>query len=135
VKKISVIGFTVFCVLIFSISAQASQYDLKQSTPEVERAISNRQSNYSGLQALKAQGAIGETSRGYVHTLVNSPETQALVESENQNRKVIYETIASQNNLGPSGFSLVETVFGEVQRDKARSGEAVQNAAGEWVRK
>ena len=130
-----VISFVSFSLLSPLTSAQAAQYDLKEMTPEVQQAISSRQNNYSQLQSLKTNGEVGETNRGYVAALTNSPTVQMLVDSENRDRKVIYETIASQNNLGASGFSIIETVFGEVQREKAHAGESVQNASGEWVQK
>jgi uncharacterized protein len=126
-----------FAVLILGplTSAEAARYDLKTMTPAVERAITNRQNRYSDLQALKSQGAVGENSRGYVEALSDAAGVQAVVQAENQDRKVIYQTIAEQNNLGSSGFAVIETIFGEVQREKARPGESIQNPTGEWVKK
>lgn len=130
-----VISLTLFFVLSPLTSVRAAQYDLKEMTPEVQQAITNRQNNYNQLQSLKTSGEVGETNRGYVAALNDSPTVQTLVDSENRDRKVIYETIASQNNLGSSGFSVIESVFGEVQREKARPGEQVQNPNGDWVQK
>ena len=130
-----VISFFIFAVLGSLIPAEAAQYDLKNMTPVVEQAIAGRQSRYDELQSLKTRGDVGENNRGYVEVLNSSVEAQNLVNLENQDRKVIYQTIADQNNLGPSGFAVIETVFGEVQREKARAGESIQNPAGAWIKK
>ena len=128
-------SFITFVIVGSLLSAYAAQYDIKNMTPEVTQAISNRQSRYEELQSSKAAGSVGENNRGYVEVLNGSPEGQSLVSAENNDRRVIYQTIASQNNLGPSDVAIVEGVFGEVQREKARPGESIQNAAGEWVKK
>lgn len=112
-----------------------AQYDIKQMTPEVEQAIQNRQARYAQLQELKAQGAIGENNRGYVEAIGGTPNAAAVASAENGDRTVIYRTIAEQNNLGETGLAIIETVFAEVQHEKARPGDSVQNSTGEWVKK
>ncbi len=62
-------------------------------------------------------------------------ETGVLVLAENRDREVIYQAIADQNQLGPDGLTQVHSVFGEVQRGKARAGEFIQLRTGEWVQK
>jgi uncharacterized protein YdbL (DUF1318 family) len=59
----------------------------------------------------------------------------AIVASENRDRKVIYQAIVDQNNLGAGGMAQVKLVFGDVQREKARSGDLIQLPSGEWVKK
>ncbi|MBI3313925.1 MAG: YdbL family protein [Candidatus Omnitrophica bacterium] len=134
-KIVFVMSLFVFAVSGWVMSAEAAQYDLKTMTPEVTQAISNRQGRYEELQSLKTKGDVGENNHGYVEVLNSASGIQSLVDLENQDRKVIYQTIAEQNNLGPSGFAIIETVFGEVQRDKARAGESIQNPDGAWVKK
>lgn len=120
--------FLVFPGLLFS-----ANYDIKQMTPEIQQALQNRQSRYDALQSLKSQGAIGENNRGLVQALQAS--ANSLVETENQDRQVIYAAIVQQNNLGQAGMTQVQTVFGEVQREKARPGDMIQLPSGEWVKK
>lgn len=126
---------TAVFLLFVSLNAQAAQYDIKQMTPEVSQAIANRQSRYDRIQALKSTGRIGENKSGYIEALDGFAEAQSLAEQENRDRKVIYQTIAEQNNLGAAGFNIIESVFAEVQREKTQPGESMQLPSGEWVKK
>ena len=60
---------------------------------------------------------------------------KAVVMAENADRKFIYKAIVEQNNLGEDALATVEGVFAGVQRDKAASGDKVQDAAGNWSAK
>ena len=122
-------------LLIAASAALAGPYDIKETTPEIQRAISNRQNRYDQLASFKAAGKIGESKRGYVEVVHNASEAKALVQAENADRKVIYQAIVTQNNLGPSGLAKVEGVFAEVQREKAKRGDYIQTASGSWVQK
>jgi len=115
--------------------AEAAHYDLKNMTPAVQNAITERQDRYSELQSLKSSGAVGENNHGYVEVFSGNAGVQSVAAAENRDRKIIYQTIADQNNLGPSGFAVVETIFGEVQRDKAGAGEPIQTPDGTWIKK
>ena len=128
------LGFFLFFLSISFVS-QAAQYDLKEITPEVQQAISSRQSHYNKLQDLKAAKIIGENNKGYVEVRQSSGDADSLASAENQNRKTIYRAIADQNGLGSEGLNVIESVFAEVQRDKARSGDLIQLPSGEWTSK
>lgn len=132
-KKILLPLCSAFLILTASAQAHAAAYDLKEITPEVERALSGRQSRYNQLQELKAQNKIGEGSRGYLKSF--SSEEPSILKAENADRKTIYRAIVDQNGLGASGMAQVEAVFAEVQRDKARPGDRIQLPSGEWSKK
>jgi uncharacterized protein YdbL (DUF1318 family) len=131
--------FLLFCLvipsLIFlpSISAQG-QYQIRQMTDEVKMALENRRQRYDQLKALKAKGLIGENNRGYLEVLSDQEGAQSLVNEENRDRRIIYETIAEQNDL-KQAFETIEKVFAQVQRDKAESGEMIQLENGQWTKK
>ncbi len=127
--------FGIALLFFASVQAWAVSYDIKNMTPEIQRALSERQSRYSELQNLKSSGAVGETRQGYVAVLKPVPGAQEVAEQENQDRRVIYQAIVSQNALGPQGMSEVERAFGDVQRDKARSGDMIQSSSGSWTQK
>lgn len=135
--RIRIFLFTVLVLSAFAHSADtfAAQYDLKQMTPAVEQAIASRSARYEQLQNLKSQGVAGENNRGYVEVLQAGAGAEGLVQAENSDRKTIYHTIAEQNGLGATGLGVVETIFSEVQREKARAGDPLQQPTGEWVRK
>lgn len=126
-------SFLVLLLMVFSSQAYAVTYDLKEDTPAIKSAIAGRQSRYSQLVTLKASGAVGEDNQGYVKAL--SPETGALVEAENADRRIIYHAIVDQNKLGPGGLEQVQIAFAEVQLHKARNGDSVQLPTGEWTKK
>jgi hypothetical protein len=83
---------------------------------------------------LKNTGAIGETIDGYLG-IVDAAAAQGLagkVDAVNAARRNAY-----QNASADTGRSLseVQAVAGARLREKAQSGDWVQNAAGEWVQK
>lgn len=110
-------------------------YDIKQMTPEVKSALDARKARFGELKALKAAGKVGENNRGYVETLGGGKDTTAIVDAENANRKLIYQVIVDQNGLGRDALATVEKVFGDVQRNKAASGDKIQNSDGKWMKK
>lgn len=116
-----------------SASAEA-KYSLKEMTPEVSAALEARRARFDNLADLKSKGMAGEDDRGYVKALVSAPEVEAVVDAENNDRKLVYTTIAQQNNLAAE-MATIEKVFAEVQRDKAKPGEKIQDANGQWVTK
>lgn len=137
-KSPKVIQFLILFLVLSAAGAvigYAAQYDIKEMTPAVEQAISSRQSRYGQLQALKADGVLGENKQGYVEVRNASGNAYQVAADENADRKVIYQTIADQNQLGAEGLNLVETVFAEVQREKARTGDALQQPDGAWTKK
>lgn len=129
-----------FLIAIFSFhlmtsAAFAENYDIREMTPQIQQALQNRQARFSELQALKAQGVLGENNQGLISVLGNAGNAQGVARAENSDRSLIYEAIVSQNNLGASNLPKVKSVFAEVQREKARSGDMIQQPSGEWVRK
>lgn len=124
-------------VLFFScaVSAVAQEYSIKQMTPEISRALENRRDRYDRLEELKKEGAVGENNRGYVEVLAGGRQAAPLVETENKDRKVIYQAIAEQNALGANALTTVEKVFAQVQHEKAAPGTKVQTEDGRWITK
>ncbi len=111
-----------------------AKYALKTMTPEVSTALEARRARFDSLADLKAKGMVGEDNQGYVKALVSKPEVEELTAAENADRKVVYMTIAAQNGLSAE-IGTIEKVFAEVQRDKAKSGEMIQDDQGKWVTK
>ena len=109
-----------------------SAYSIKEMTPEVKAALENRRERFDQLAQLKQKGVVGENSKGYVDVLVTGQGAEDLAKAENQDRQIIYKTIAQQNNLGDV-VDKIEKVFAEVQRDKAQPGDKIQNEEGSWV--
>ncbi len=135
-RSLSFLIFLVFLCLSFSAGvARASQYDIREMTPQIQQAFSARQDRYREIEQLKTAGSLGENNQGFVEARNGSPAVSATAQAENRDREVIYRAIVDQNNLGPAGMTQVKSVFAEVQREKAGSGEWVQMPSGAWVRK
>ena len=133
---IALMSLTIFAsLLVFSYPAISDSYDIKELTPEVKSALDSRRERFDQIKAFKAQGVIGENNKGYVEVLAQQEDVQQLVAAENKDRKFIYTTIVQQNNLPEDALATVETVFAQVQRDKASPGDKIQDADGNWVAK
>ncbi len=134
-KARNLILAALIALLAWPLPLHAGQYDLKEMTPEVQAALSARQSRYTQLKGLKSQSILGETHHGYLKVLRPSPEASALADAENHDRGIIYRAIILQHALGSEGLAAVEKSFGAVQLEKASPGEMVQLPSGEWVQK
>ena len=106
------------------------KYSIKEMTPQVTEALENRRDRYEELVSLKQEGLIGENNRGYLHVFEGRPDAEAIANAENRDRKIIYQTIAEQNNL-TDAIGTIE----EVQRDKSQPGDRIQNKDGSWTKK
>ena len=121
--------------MIFALPAFAeSKYSIKQMTPEVQSALDHRRDRFDQLRALKSSGSVGENNHGYVEVVKPADGADVLAAAENQDRRAIYQTIAEQNGL-QDAVATIESVFAQVQRDKAAVGDQVQEEDGHWVTK
>ncbi len=133
-RLLAIVTMFIASVCILS-GAWAASYDIKEMTPEVKAALDGRRSRFDELKSLKAQGAIGENNKGYVEVLKSEGAAQSVADAENRDRRFIYTTIVAQNGLPEGALGTVETVFAQVQRDKAGAGDKIQDASGQWTAK
>ncbi|MBP9854018.1 MAG: YdbL family protein [Candidatus Omnitrophica bacterium] len=134
IRSIMTMMFIILSIGNISTISSAAEYNIKQMTPGVTAALESRRARYDQLQDYKKQGLIGENNQGYVTVLKAQGDVASIVDSENTDRKVIYETIAEQNELS-GAVNTIEKVFARVQRDKAQSGDKIQLENGNWVSK
>jgi uncharacterized protein YdbL (DUF1318 family) len=135
-RHIYTFGFAVALVCLTATSIGfAASYDFKELTPEIKKALQDRQTRYTQIQNLKREGVIGENNKGYVTDLQDSAEAAPLTAAENRDRRVIYEALAAQNKLGGTGLLEVQRAFAEVQHEKADPGDMVQSSSGAWRKK
>jgi len=81
---------------------------------------------------LKAKGIVGENNQGYLAFVTGQISEDALVASENNDRKTIYAYIAEQQN---TSLALVEKRRAITLAERAVPGEFIQNTAGAWIKK
>ncbi len=84
------------------------------------------------IKALKAAGIVGENNQGYLAVLKQAGDKKALIDAENQDRRMVYEAIAKQQKTTPD---LVGRRRAMQIAEKADPGTMVQDAKGNWVRK
>ena len=85
------------------------------------------------LDDAKAAGWVGERPNGYLGVVPGAPASaEALVSDNNAKRKAKYGSVASSQG---TTLQAVEIVAGEKLIGRARSGEYVMTASGQWVRK
>ncbi len=133
-RNISLSVFALFLLSLSSPVVAAGKYAIKQMTPSIQSALDNRRERFEDLRALKSSGSIGENNHGYVEVLVIQGNVEGMVAAENKDRKIIYQTIAEQNEL-EDAIATIESVFAQVQRDKAEAGDKVQGEDGQWISK
>jgi uncharacterized protein YdbL (DUF1318 family) len=84
------------------------------------------------IQALKDNGVIGEGRYGFLHFRKAAPDKKALVAAENADRREVYKQIAAEQGVS------VEVVGQHRARQiaqRAKSGEWLQDANGNWYKK
>ena len=85
------------------------------------------------LDDAKAAGWLGERSDGYVGILAGAPANAgALARDINAKRKAKYQGIASANG---TSLAAVEMLVGKKLIARAKPGDYIMNAGGQWVRK
>ena len=81
---------------------------------------------------LKAKGIVGENNQGYLAFVTGQKSQEALVASENKDRKTIYRHIAKGEN---TSLDLVGKRRAIALSQQAAPGEFIQNTDGRWVKK
>ncbi|MDD5758328.1 MAG: YdbL family protein [Desulfobulbaceae bacterium] len=84
------------------------------------------------INALKTAGVVGENSKGYLEFVGARQEKVSLVESENADRRQVYEAIAAQQ--GTSSERVGQRRALQIA-ESAESGSLLQAADGSWRKK
>ena len=84
------------------------------------------------VQALKAQGAVGENNRGYLEVRGGTGDAGAVVAAENQDRMVVYAEIAKRTNASADQVGRARALK---IAQRSRPGEWVQDEGGSWKKK
>jgi uncharacterized protein YdbL (DUF1318 family) len=115
-----------------------------QQRREAIVARQTQQFNQDDIDELKKAGCIGEAKDG---TLAARPcdrstdksvaeRLERLVASENQARGVILRfAVTTSPDLTEKDLPQVTEAYARMQREKAKTGEWIQQASGKWVRK
>lgn len=95
--------------------------------------IKNRMKNrLPSIVALKQQGVIGETNRGYLAFVGKARENAAVVQAENKDRRTVYSAIAKQQGVSTE---VVEKRRAIQIAERAGRGQWLQDKKGQWYQK
>jgi uncharacterized protein YdbL (DUF1318 family) len=101
--------------------------------PELKKRFKER---IEQLNALKAEGKVGETLDGRVAavdpSILEDEETKAFLEAENADRQSVYRIMAKQEGTSPE---TVARINAKRNYEKAQPGAHLQQPGGEWVQK
>lgn len=114
--------------------------EMKTDSAKVKEIATALRKNNDGIAALKKDGCLGETNRGYVELKdcdglkeADAKNTaQKLVEDENKGRKALYNEIARLNKDDGISVTKVEQIYAVERLKRGKSGEQYQlPSAGE----
>ncbi len=105
--------------------------------PQLEQSAINRKNRYGQLSSLEAKGIVGENKSGLVEIKDSAAydiSIESLVKAENDDRMVIYRTIAQKNN---SSVEEVQKMYAKRLQQDAPSGTPIEvwnesNSRYEW---
>ena len=122
-KHITRIAILPVFILGFMITAGHS------SSAEIKQRMIDR---LPVIKFLKDKGLVGENNNGYLEFIGQKKANQDVVESENNDRKLVYEAIAKQQG---TTVELVGKHRAVQIANKAQPGDWLQDANGKWYQK
>ena len=106
--------------------------DFKANLPELVQTVRRRQLKAAVIREFKDKPCVGETARGLIK-YVKCPECRGrstlharvanVILLENNDRWLMYETLAKANDLSASGRKQIQTLFHQVRINLARPGD------------
>ncbi len=115
-------------------------YAQEELSPEIQQAALRRKERVSKLHALEGQGVVGENKSGLVKLMDSSSgdaSLEELIAAENQDRMVIYNSVAAKNN---SSVEEIQKVYAKRLQGDAPVGTPVEvlnkeTGSYEWKKK
>lgn len=111
-------------------------------SPAVSALKKQIRERFPRLSPLYQKGAMGENNQGWleIRDLNNlSPaeknEVKPLVDSENRDRRALYQEVAKSMNVSPDQLIKVQRIFAEKWQQSASPGWWIQKGDGTWVQK
>jgi len=105
------------------------------TSPLIQEIATKMRARNPQIEAMKKQGCLGETNRGYVELrdcdaikdAEQKNEAQKLVAEENKDRKALYAEMARLNkDIEGVNVAKVESIFAMQRLERAKSGEIFQ---------
>ena len=84
------------------------------------------------IRELKDSRLAGENNQGFLEVLGNAIKNREVVESENSDRRMIYDAIANQQGISADAVGRLRA---KKNAERARPGDMIQNKNGDWAQK
>ena len=84
------------------------------------------------IRELKDSRLAGENNQGFLEFLGNAIENRGVVESENSDRRMVYDAIANQQGIQADAVGRLRAIK---NAERARPGDMIQNENGDWIQK
>ena len=84
------------------------------------------------IRELKDSRLAGENNQGFLEFLENAIENRGVVESENSDRRMVYDAIANQQGIQADAVGRLRAIK---NAERARPGDMIQNKNGDWIQK
>ncbi len=99
---------------------------------DVNESLKNMENRLPEIIALKKDKAIGENNNGYLALLKETPKAQALVQAENNDRKIIYASLAEKHGISTEQIGKQRAL--QIHQI-AIKGTMLQDGSGKWYEK
>ncbi|MBF0505158.1 MAG: YdbL family protein [Candidatus Omnitrophica bacterium] len=100
----------------------------QELSPEAESAVARRQARHSDLVSWEEKGVVGENRSGLVEIKGSKNDAvQGLVDSENNDRMVIYKAVADKNG---TSIDSVQSLYAKKLQSNASPGTPVEGNSG-----
>ena len=112
------------------------------TNPAIRRIIASRGARVAEIDRFKSQGVLGENNQALLEArelgslaLQDRAAVQKLVREENADRERMFKEIAAATGADLSTLPQIRSTYAQTLRQRARSGDWIQQAGGQWVQK
>jgi len=113
------------------------------TNPAIRKIIDSRAARLAAVNALKAEGVIGENNQALIEVrnleavqgLRERADAQKVVKDENADREQLFKEIAAAKNVDLAQLPKIQATYAETLREKAKPGDWIQLPDGSWVQK
>ena len=84
------------------------------------------------IRELKDSRSAGENNQGFLEFLGNAIENRGVVESENSDRRMVYDAIANQQGIQADAVGRLRAIK---NAERARPGDMIHNKNNDWTQK
>ena len=113
------------------------------TNPAIRKIIDSRAARLDAVNALKAEGVIGESNQALlvirnldaIQGLKERADAQKLVKDENADREQLFKEIAAAKNVDLAQLPQIRATYAETLREMAHPGDWIQLPDASWVQK